>query len=135
MDLEKSMMISAAGLRAQSTRMRIISENLANSQSVASSPDQDPYRRKMVSFKNVMDNELGVRRIVIDKIIHDRSEFGTKYDPGHPAADETGYVKTSNVNGMIETIDLQQAQRSYQANLNAVEASRNMLMSTLELLR
>jgi flagellar basal-body rod protein FlgC len=135
MDLEKSMMISAAGLRAQSTRMRIISENLANQESIAASPEEDPYRRKIVSFKNVMDNELGIRKIVIDKIIHDQAEFGSKYDPGHPAADDTGYVKTSNVRGMIESIDLQQAQRSYQANLNAIEASRNMLMQTLELLR
>lgn len=135
MDIETSMLISAAGLRAQSLRMRVISENLANASSIASNPDVDPYRRKIVSFKNMMDQELGVSLVKVDKVDYDKKPFGTKYDPGHPAADEKGYIKESNVQSMIETMDMQQAQRTYQANLNAISASRNMLMQTVELLK
>lgn len=135
MDMQKSMMISAAGLRAQSLRMRVISENLANASSISPDPESDPYRRKIVSFKNELNREMGVDLVKVDKVDYDKSEFGNKYDPGHPSADEKGYVKLSNVKSMIETIDMQQAQRTYQANLNAITASRNMLMQTVELLK
>lgn len=135
MDLEKSMLVSAAALRSQSQRMRIISENLANSNSEAVAQGDEPYRRKVVTFKNAMDNELGVSVVSVDKVDVDQSQFGTRFDPGHPAADANGYVKITNVNSLIETMDMKQAQRTYEANLNAVEASRNMLMSTIDLLR
>lgn len=135
MELENSMMISASGLRAQSIRMRVIAENIANQDSIATSPGDMPYRRKIVNFKNVMDRALGVARIEVDKISYDRSDFGKRYDPGHPAADSNGYITTSNVTGLIEAMDMRQAQRSYEANLNAIEASRNMMLRTVELLR
>jgi len=135
MDLEKSMFVSAAALRAQSQRMRIISENLANSNSEAVAPGDDPYRRKVITFKNAMDNELGVNTVKVESVDLDQSQFGRRFDPGHPAADENGYVQVTNVNSLIESMDMKQAQRSYEANLNAIEASRNMLMSTIDLLR
>ena len=135
MELAKSMMVSASGLRAQSMRMRVIAENIANQDSVASSPGEMPYRRKLVSFKNVLDRATGVTKVQVAKVQYDQGEFGKKYDPGHPAADGDGYITTSNVTGLIEAMDMRQAQRSYEANLNAIEASRNMMLRTVELLR
>ncbi|PCI32190.1 MAG: flagellar basal body rod protein FlgC [Alphaproteobacteria bacterium] len=135
MDLSKAMMISAAGMKVQSIRMRVIAENLANSSSVASAPGVDPYRRKTVTFINTLDSELGITRVKVNKVTFDQSDFGLRYDPGHPAADENGYIKTPNVNGLIEAMDMKQSQRSYEANLNSIEVSKNMMMRTLDLLR
>lgn len=135
MDLSKAMMISAAGMKVQGTRMRVIAENLANASSVASAPGVDPYRRKMVTFINTLDSEMGITRVTVDKVTFDQSDFGLRYDPGHPGADENGYLKTPNVNGLIEAMDMKQSQRSYEANLNAIEVSKSMMMRTLDLLR
>jgi len=135
MDLQKAMMASASGLRAQSIRMRVISENIANQNSVASGPGEDPYRRKIVTFQTELDRAEGVELVKAGKIAYDQKAFGQKYDPGNPAADPAGYVKQSNVNGLIEMMDMKQAQRTYQSNLNALEASRRLATMTLELLR
>lgn len=135
MDLSKAMMISAAGMKVQGTRMRIIAENLANSSSVASAPGVDPYRRKTVTFINVLDSETGINRVKVNRVTFDQSEFGLRYEPDHPAADANGYLKTPNVNSLIEAMDMKQSQRSYEANLNAIEASKKMMMRTLDLLR
>lgn len=135
MDLEKAMMASAAGLRAQSVRMRVISENIANQNSVASEPGADPYRRKIITFQTELDRVSGMELVKAGKVEFDQKEFGKKYDPGNPAADEAGYIKTANVNGMIEMMDMRQAQRTYQSNINALEASRRMATMTLDLLR
>ncbi len=135
MDLAKAMMISAAGMKAQSVRMRVIAENLANSSSVALAPGLDPYRRKVVTFTNTLDNELGLNRIEVSKVGFDQSDFGKRFEPGHPAADENGYVRTANVNGLVEAMDMKQSQRSYEANLNSIEVSKSMMMRTLDLLR
>lgn len=135
MDLLKSLMISASGMRAQSVRMRVISENLANANSVAPSPDVDPYRRKVVSFEDVLDRTLGVDLLKVDKVEEDSSKFESKYDPGHPAADINGYVKMPNVNPFVEMMDMRQAQRSYEANLNMIETAKSMMARTVEILR
>lgn len=135
MDLSKAMMISAAGMKSQGTRMRVISENLANANSVAPAPGVDPYRRKVVTFANELDKELGVTRVKVKNVTFDKSDFGLRYDPGHPAADENGYIKTPNVNGLIEAMDMKQSQRSYEANLNSIEVSKSMIMRTIDLLR
>ncbi len=135
MDLEKTLYVSASGLNAQSHRMRVIAENLANANSVARSPDQDPYRRKVITFKNVLDRELGINKVEVDRITRDRSEFGLSYQPGHPAADRFGYVRTPNVKSLIEVNDMREAQRSYEANLRVIEATKRMLRNTVELLR
>jgi flagellar basal-body rod protein FlgC len=135
MDLAKTLRISAAGLEAQGTRMRTISENIANADSLASEPGGQPYRRKMVTFKNVLDKQAGADMVKADKVISDKSEFQKRYDPSHPAADGDGYVMTPNVNSLIEVMDLRQAQRSYEANLNVIETSKTMLLRTIDLLR
>lgn len=135
MDLSKAMMISAAGMKAQSTRMRVIAENLANASSVAMAPGLDPYRRKVVTFVNAMDNELGITRVRVNSVTFDKSDFGLRFEPGHPAADENGYIKTPNVNGLIEAMDMKQSQRTYESNLSSIEVSKSMMMRTLDLLR
>jgi flagellar basal-body rod protein FlgC len=136
MDLRSSIDISASGLRAQSLRMRVIAENLANAQSVGNTPGGDPYRRKVVTFEPDMgggqDATQGVR---VRGIANDRSAFQRVFHPGHPAADEQGYVKMPNVSSLIESADMKAAQRSYEANLNAIEAARSMAMRTIDLLK
>ena len=135
MDFLKSIMIAASGLRAQSGRMRVISENIANADSTARTPGGDPYRRQIPSFKSHFDRALEARTVEMGRILPDKSDFRTRYEPGHPAADENGYVKLPNVNSLVEMTDLQQAQRSYQANLNVVTATRTMVTKTIEILK
>ncbi|MCC3860826.1 flagellar basal body rod protein FlgC [Pseudemcibacter aquimaris] len=135
MDLLKNMMISTAGMKVQNVRMRIIAENLANQDSVATAPGEDPYRRKSLSFQNVLDRETGLNTVQVKEVLYDQSEFGMRYDPGHPAADDTGYIKTTNVNGLVELMDMKQAQRTYESNLNAMDVSKNIVMRTVDLLR
>lgn len=135
MELQKAMQVAAAGLKAQTTRMRVIAENLANSASEATSPNEEPYRRKLVTFENVLDRALGVDTVRVDAVKFDESDFGKRFEPGHPGADAAGYVRTTNVVGMVEAMDMTQAQRTYQANLNAIEAAKSMTLRTMELLR
>ncbi len=134
-DLTNSMHISAAGLKAQGERLRVISENIANAGSTALTPDQEPYRRKLVTFGNELDRELGTNLVEVRKVGRDPSEFGLRYQPGHPAADDNGYVKTANVNTLVEMTDMREAQRSYEANLKVLQAARGMLQRTIDLLR
>ncbi len=134
-DLTNSMHISAAGLKAQGERLRVISENIANAGSTALTPDQEPYRRKLVTFGNELNRELGTNLVSVQKVGRDSSEFGLRYQPGHPAADDSGYVKVSNVNTLIEMTDMREAQRSYEANLKVLQAARSMLERTIDLLR
>lgn len=134
-DLRNAMNVAASGLNAQSARLRVVAQNIANSQSTGRSPGEDPYRRQTVTFKNVLDKELGVAVVKVDKYGVDDSAFQTRYMPHHPAADASGYVKFPNVNSLIEAADLKEAQRSYEANLSVVETSRGMLSRTIELMR
>ncbi len=134
-DLTQSMNISAAGLKVQGERLRVISENIANAGSTALTPDQEPYRRKLVTFGNVLNRSLGTSLVEVRKVGRDPSEFGLRYQPGHPAADDTGYVKVSNVSTLIEMTDMREAQRSYEANLKVLQAARGMLQRTIDLLR
>ncbi len=135
MDLRDTLLVSVFGMRAQSTRMRVIAENMANADSVAQTPDADPYRRQTVSFKNTLDRVTGIDAVRVSKIDEDKSPFGERFDPGHPAANAAGYVRTPNVNTLVETMDMREAQRSYEANLQVVDASRSMIMKTIDLLR
>jgi len=135
MDLLKAMNMASMGMKTQGIRMRIISENLANSNTTAKSPNDLPYQRQMVTFKNILNRRTGVSEIAIGNIIKDTSDFGMKYDPAHPAADEKGYIKTPNVNSLVEMMDMREAQRSYEANLGMIEISKSMLMRTVDLLR
>ncbi|SON56205.1 putative proximal rod protein [Hartmannibacter diazotrophicus] len=135
MDFQKSLMISAAGLKVQSGRMRIIAENLANADSAARSPDKDPYRRKIPTVDTQFDHELGVELVRLGRVSKDRSDFLKRYEPGSPAADKDGYVKYPNVQPLIEVVDMQTAQRTYEANLNAITSARQMLQRTIDILK
>jgi flagellar basal-body rod protein FlgC len=135
MDFFKSIGIAASGLRAQSGRMRVISENIANADSTAQRPGADPYRRKIPTFRSEIDRALDAQTIAMGRVRPDPSDFRTKYEPGHPAADANGYVKYPNVNSMIEMTDMREAQRSYEANLNVIGATRRMIQRTIDLLR
>jgi flagellar basal-body rod protein FlgC len=135
MDLSNVLGISAAGMSAQTTRLRVISENVANQDSTGTSPGAAPYRRKTVSFVNDLDRSLGVDLVKIGKIGHDNSEFPLRYDPSHPAADANGYVRTPNVNSFIEVMDMREAERSYNANLAVMQSTRGMLERTIEMLK
>lgn len=134
-ELQKTTKIAIAGMKAQSERLRVISENLANVDSLAQSPDGTPYRRKVVSFKNELDNATGINRVKVDKVRTDQSEFQRRYDPAHPASDRDGYVLAPNVNPLIEMMDMREAQRSYDANLAVITSSRQLLQRTVEMLR
>ncbi len=135
MDFLKSMMVAASGLKAQSGRMKIIAENIANADSTGRTAQDEPYRRKVPTFSSRLDSELGVNLVKLGKVEKDQSEFNTRYEPGHPAANADGYVKTPNVNVMIETVDMKEAQRTYEANLNIISSTRQMLQRTIDILR
>jgi len=135
MDLMDSLAISAAGMRAHGERLRVISENLANADSVSEVAGGDPYRRKTISFQNELDRQSGLDLVKVRKVGLDPSEFTRKYDPNNPAADKQGYVKLPNVNALIEMSDMREAQRSYEANLKVIEVARGMLQRTIDILR
>jgi flagellar basal-body rod protein FlgC len=134
-DFLSSLKIAATGLHAQSARMRVIAENIANADSAGKTPGEDPYRRRIPTFKAVMDDEAGGKVVQIGRLAYDMSDFQSRYEPGHPAADEKGYVRYPNVNSLIETMDMREAQRTYEANLNVVTVTRQMLGSTIDILR
>ena len=135
MDLDRALRISAAGMSAQSTRLRVVAENLANRDSTGESPGADPYRRRTVSFGNRMDRAMGVETVNVSRIAGAQGEFPQRYGPGHPAADARGYVKTPNVDSLVEVMDMREAQRSYSANLSVLETTRAMLTRAIEALR
>jgi flagellar basal-body rod protein FlgC len=135
MDFIRSLQVAVSGLKAQSGRMRVISENIANADSAPANAAADPYRRKVPTFERRFDRELEAETVRLGKVARDQSQFRTKHEPGHPAADRNGNVRLPNVNSTIETMDLREAQRSYEANLNVVTATRRMIQRTLELLR
>jgi len=135
MELFDTMFISASGMRAQGQRLRVIAENIANAESVGETPGADPYRRKVITFKNALDREMQADMVKVAKIGTDPSEFRKRYDPSHPAADEAGYVSLPNINTLVEMTDMREAQRSYEANLKVIETSRSMLSRTIDILR
>ncbi len=135
MDLKSSMFVSASGMKAQGERIKLISQNIANSDSTAQTPGGEPFRRKVLTFKNFLDRNVDARVVKVDKIGSDKSDFELKYDPGHPAANADGYVLMPNVNTMIEMADMREAQRSYEANLSVIDISRTLMMRTIQILR
>jgi len=135
MELKNSMKISASGMKAQGDRLKTIAENLANVDSLGKAPGADPYRRKIVNFKSELDRALGANIVKAQAPKQDRSDFELKYDPGHPSANADGYVKMPNVKSVIEMADMREAQRTYEANLNAVDSAKQMLNRTIDLLR
>ncbi len=134
-DLLKTFRISGSGMKAQGTRLRVISENLANADSLPRAPGQQPYRRKVVTFKNELDRRAGLNMVQIDKIATENAEFEKRFDPNHPGADADGYVQVPNVNSLIEMSDMREAQRSYEANLSVIKSSKAMLTATIDILK
>lgn len=135
MDLVQAMQLAAKGMKAQGVRMRVISENLANAETTPSKEGEAPYRRQIITFKNELNRADDVREVEVDKIMDDNSDFIMKYDPGHPAADKNGYIRTPNVNSLIEMMDMREAQRSYEANLGVIEMAKSMMIRTIDLIR
>ncbi len=134
-DLLKTFQISSAGMQVQGSRLRVISQNIANADSLAQDPNGKPYRRQIITFKNELDRSIGLDTVRVNKVKADMSDFGKRYEPSHPAADADGYVLTPNVSRLVEMSDMREAQRSYEANMQVIKSSRSMLMGTIELLR
>jgi flagellar basal-body rod protein FlgC len=134
-ELSKSQQISVAGMKVQAERLRVISQNLANAESLGDRPGEQPYRRKLISFDEVLDRQLGTNSVEVRKVFEDMTPFPKRHDPSHPAADADGYVMVPNVNPLIEMMDMREAQRSYEANMSAIQVAREMSRKTLELLK
>ena len=135
MDFNASRAFAASGLRAQSDRMKTIAENIANANSAAATADGDPYRRKIATISTQFDRELNATMVKSGHPVADMSEFRTQYDPGNPIADKQGYVKLPNVNSLVEIMDMREAQRSYEADLSVMDATKAMLSRTVDLLK
>ena len=134
MDFNTSMTIAASGMRTQSERMKIIAENIANANSTAATTGGDPYRRQIPTIKSEFDRQLGATMVAAGKPLEDMSDFRSQYDPGNPAADKQGYVKLPNDNSLVEIMDMREAQRSYEADLTVMDATKTMMAHTVELL-
>lgn len=135
-DMWSTLTISAYGMKAQGERTRVIAENIANADTAANTPNEEPYSRKVITFKNEMDRKVGENLVKVEDIADDKkTPFPLKYMPDHPGADANGYVKMPNVNMIIELNDMREAQRSYEANLGMIEQSRSMMMRTIDMLR
>lgn len=135
MDLEKALRISASGMQAQTTRLRVIAENLANQDTTGGTPNAAPYRRKTVTFADQVDRASGASEVRVKAIGTDPAAFPQRYDPSHPAADANGYVRTPNVNSFVEVMDMREAQRSYSANLQVMQVTRGLLTRAIEMLK
>jgi flagellar basal-body rod protein FlgC len=134
-DLSTSLQVSAAGMDVQVARIRVIAENLANQNTTGSSPGADAYRRRTVTFQNTFNKALGVETVSVKAVGSDKGDQTLRYDPGNPAANKDGYVKTSNVNSFVELMDMRDAEQSYSANLNVASTTRSMLTRTLDLIK
>lgn len=135
MDLFKSIAVATSGLRSQSGRMRVIAENLANADSGPDRAGAEPYRRKIPSFQRRLDRELDAQVVDLGRVQRDQSAFRSKFEPGNPAADAAGNVSMPNVNSLVEMMDMREAQRSYEANLNLISSTRRMIQRTIDILR
>src|SRR5262245_55538052 len=129
-----AMAVAASALRAQQARMRVIAENLANANSTSPTPGGDPYRRQVPVFEAERLGG-GVEGVRMSRVQVDQTDFKLEYEPGHPSANAEGYVKSPNVDPLIEALDMREAQRAYEANLNVIETARAMELRTLDLLK
>lgn len=135
MDLMDTMNISGAGMKAQSERLKVVAQNIANADAVGSENGKQPYRRKIISFKNELDRNMNAELVKVDSVGTDKADFDKRYEPGHPMADAQGFVLYPNVNTVMEMMDMREARRGYEANLNVIESSKAMLSQTISLLR
>ncbi len=135
MEINNALTIAAMGMKAESARSKVAAQNIANADSLPTALGEDPYRRQIVTFKNVFDRALGATVVKVDKVIQDQSEFQRKFDPSHPAADKDGYVLKPNVNTLVEVMDSREAGRAYEANLAALDMAKSMLLQTINAIR
>lgn len=135
MDIDQALRISAQGLQVQTTRLRVIAENLANQDTTGGSPGAAPYRRKTITFADQLDPDTGADGVRVARVGRDATQFPQRYDPSHPAADARGYVRLPNVNSFVEVEDMREAQRSYNANLGVLQTARGILLRTIDLLK
>jgi flagellar basal-body rod protein FlgC len=133
--LQVTLKVAASGLHAQSRRLTVVSQNLANAEATGTTPGSDPYRRQMIAFDSTFDDALGASLVRVDGVDLDRAPFRVEHNPGHPAADASGYVKLPNVNMLVEMADMREANRSYLANLQVIKQAREMISMTIDLLR
>jgi flagellar basal-body rod protein FlgC len=133
--LQTALRIGASGLEAQSRRLRVVTENLANAQSTGKTPGSDPYTRKVVTFENELDEATDANVVKVAGIERHRSPYRLEHNPGHPAADQNGYVKMPNVDIMAEVADMHEANRSYEANLQVIKQAREMISMTIDMMR
>jgi flagellar basal-body rod protein FlgC len=134
-DLQTTLSISASGMDAQTSRLRIIAENMANQDTTGSTPGADPYRRKTITFADTIDKTTGADTVTVKNVGVDDSDLPLRYDPSNPAANAQGYVKLPNVNSFIEMMDMREAERSYSANVSVMQATRSMLNKTIDILK
>lgn len=134
-DLATALALSARGMAAQGTRLRVVAENIANRDTTGSVPGADPYRRKTITFESRLDRALGAEAVRVKQVGRAEGDFPERYDPAHPAANADGYVRTPNVNTLVEMMDMREAQRSWNANMSVLETTRGMLVRAIEMLR
>lgn len=135
-DFFATMKIASSGMKVQSERINVIAQNTANADTAPEKPGDLPYTRKQISFKNVLDKTTGQKIVTVNKISDDtKSEYAKKYMPGHPAADVDGYVTMPNVSSLVESMDMKEASKSYQANMGMFTQTRDMMSKTVDLLR
>ncbi len=134
-DLSTALSLSARGMAAQGARLRVVAENIANRDTTGSAPGADPYRRKTITFESRLDRALGAEAVRVKQIGRAAGDFPERHDPAHPAANAAGYVRTPNVNTLVEMMDLREAQRSWNANMSVLETTRGMLVRAIEMLR
>lgn len=135
MDLTQAIAIAGSGMQVQSARLTVIAENLANQETTGATPGSNPYRRKTISFADVLDPATGVDLVRVKQVGEDESAFPLRYDPTNPAANAAGYVKVPNVNTFIEMTDMRDAEQSYAANLQVLSVSRSMLTRVIGMLK
>jgi flagellar basal-body rod protein FlgC len=133
--LQVSMRLAGSGLEVQATRLRVIAENIANSQSTGATPGADPYARKTVTFDSEMDRASGADLVRVRAIGEDDAPFRIELDPGNPAADGSGFVKLPNVDVLVELADMREANRTYEANLQVAKQSADMMNQSVALLK
>ena len=133
--LQVTLNVAASGLNAQSRRLTVVSQNLANAEATGTTPGSDPYTRRTITFDSEFDSAMGANLVKVDGIDLDRAPFRIEHNPGHPAADANGYVKLPNVNMLVEMADMREANRSYLANLQVIKQAREMISMTIDLLR
>jgi flagellar basal-body rod protein FlgC len=133
--LVSSLRVAGSGLETQSARLRIVAENIANAQSTGTSAGADPYARKTITFERELDRASGDNIVAIKTFGTDATPFRIEHLPGNPAADEKGDVKMPNVDLLFEMADMREANRSYEANLQVVKQTRDMISQTIDLMR